>query len=118
MSLDITLYDTKIVKCPHCSEPIEQPTEIVYDCNITHNLSKMADEAKINGATWDAYGKKCRDVTKQLEKGIKRMKDNPEFYECFDSPNGWGTYKDFMPWLERLLEKYKEYPNAEIHISR
>jgi len=118
MSLDIMLKNHNTLKCPHCGEITSLgEDETVFDCNITHNLSKMADVANINGATWDAWGKKCKDVVKELEDGIKDMKARPEYYRQFDADNGWGTYDDFMPWLNKLLIAYKEFPEATIYTS-
>lgn len=35
-----------------------------------------------------------------------------------NSPNGWGTYKYFVPWLEKYLAACKEYPDAVVEVSR
>ena len=105
MSLDITLT-------------VMKPTEI-YEANITHNLGKMADEAGIYQCLWHPEKldiKYAKELIKPLEDGIKKMKEKPEFYKKFDAKNGWGTYRDFLPWLEKLLQACIENPEAQISV--
>ena len=93
----------------------------VYDRNITHNLGQMAGKAGIYYALWRPeekgwkYGK---DIIKVLEKGLKKLKDKPEYFEKFNAHNGWGMYEHFVPFVEECLEACKKYPNAEIYVSR
>ena len=96
-------------------------TECVFDANITHNLGKMAAVAGIYEACWrpeEINAIKASDITPILEKGFEDMKARPEFFKNFDSENGWGTYKDFLPWVESYLRACKEYPDAIIEVSR
>ena len=60
----------------------------------------------------------AEQLIEPLEKAIADMKARPEYYEQFNSPNGWGTYKDFVPWLEKYLAACKEYPDAVVEVSR
>lgn len=106
------------------AEPFDEnefETTCVYDANITHNLGKMASEAGIYKACWrpeEINATKAGDIILILEKGIKDMKKRPDFYKQFDAENGWGTYKDFIPWLEDYLDACKKYPDAIIEVSR
>jgi len=118
MSLDIALYSTISIKCPHCGENVETKDEIVYDRNITHNLSKMAHEAGLSPYTWDCYDTKAKEAIKPLKNGIKDMKDKPKHYKQFSASNGWGTYEQFIPWLEDYLKACEENPEALIYISK
>jgi len=101
---------------------IEDENEIeVFSRNITHNLGKMADKAGIYYALWlpeEKGWKKAKDVIKVLEKGLKDLKKRPEYFEKFNSENGWGMYEHFVPFVEEVLEACKKYPNAKIYISR
>lgn len=93
----------------------------LYNANITHNLSAMADEAGIYKAIWqpEASGiKKARDLIPLLEEGINRMEDKPNHYRKFDAPNGWGTYDDFLLWLKKYLKVCKTHPKAKISVWR
>jgi hypothetical protein len=93
----------------------------VHFQNITHNLNMMAKEAGMYKPLWrpEEVGiTKAAELTPYLEKGIADMKDNPSKYRKFDAKNGWGTYDDFLPWLEELLQASKDFPESDIHISR
>lgn len=107
MSLDISLEATE----PHT----------VYEANITHNLGKMASEAGIYYAVWrpDEVGiKVAGQLIPLLEMALKQMKTDPIRFKKFDSPNGWGLYEHFVPWIENLLTACQRYPHASIRVSR
>jgi len=50
--------------------------------------------------------------------GITQLKSDPKRFKEFDAKNGWGTYDDFLPWLQKYLEACEAYPDAEIRASR
>jgi len=101
---------------------IEDGNEIeVFDRNITHNLTNMADKAGIYSCLWrpeEIKAKHAKDIIKPLEKGLKKLKAKPKYFSKFNSPNGWGMYEHFVPFVEACLEACKKYPNAEIYVSR
>ena len=102
-------------------EENEFETECVFDANITHNLNKMADAAGIYEACWrpeEIGATKASDIIPILEKGFEDMKTRPEHYKQFDSPNGWGLYIHFLPWVESYLNACRKYPDAIIEVSR
>ena len=102
-------------------EENEFETECVFNANITHNLNKMADEAGIYEACWrpeEIGATKASDIIPILEKGFEDMKARPEHYKQFDSPNGFGLYIHFLPWVESYLNACREYPDAIIEVSR
>jgi hypothetical protein len=125
MSLDVSLEGataTVPCVCPNCgNEHTCQRTETVFDANITHNLGKMADEAGIYMHLWrpDELGiKQAGEIIEPLRQGIQRMKADPAHFEQFSSPNGWGMYENFVPWVERYLAACEQYPDATIYVSR
>ena len=94
--------------------------EYVLDKNITHNLNVMADKAGIYDCLWrpsENGFKYAKDIIPTLEKGLSDMKKRPEYFKQWNSSNGWGLYKHFIPWLEDVLKGCKDYPNAEISVS-
>lgn len=113
MSLDITLYmdvDTGGTE-PH--------RLCLFDGNITHNLGKMAREAGIHQTVWYANEYECAGLLiDPLREGLTKMVANPEYYQKFDSSNGWGTYDDFVPWLQSLYDACVANPKAMIHVSK
>jgi len=93
----------------------------VFDTNITHNLGKLAHEVEIYYPLWrpEEVGiTKAGELIEPLTHGLKLLKDKPDEFRPFGAKNGWGTYEQFVPWVERLLAACKEYPNAIIHVSR
>lgn len=99
----------------------EFETNEVFESNITHNLNEMADNAGIYYACWrheEIGATKAKDIIPLLEKGYEDLKSRPEYFKQFDSSNGWGTYEQFLPWVEKYLTACKEYPEAIIEVSR
>lgn len=117
MSLTIYLTGNEII-CPNCKHT-HVTDEPVFDVNITHNLSNMADLAGLYYPLWQLKDvETAKDLIVPLKIGIKKMKDSPEIFKSLDASNGWGTYEDFMPWLERLLEVCENNPNSKVEVSR
>lgn len=120
MSLDVSLYRSYQISYDN-GKTIEKKEECVYDANITHNLGKMASEAGIYQALWrpeEINKEKAEDIIELLEVGLTDLKSRPEHFERFNSPNGWGMYERFVPFVEKYLNACKEYPKADIWISR
>lgn len=105
MSLDIDLIKVQPV--------------VVYTTNITHNLNKMAEALEIYDVLWrPKEGTRAISLCRPLEKAIDRMQKNPEYYRTFDAANRWGTYDDFLRFLEELLSECQEHPDARVEVSR
>lgn len=122
MSLDVTLYSpTKEKKtCPYCDSEHEE-AEMLYDANITHNLNTMAGEAGIYKHLWrpeEIGATTAKDIIEGLSLGLTDLKNRPEHFKKFNSSNGWGMYKHFVPFVEKYLDACKENPEAVISISR
>lgn len=99
----------------------EEESPEVFSANITHNLNTMADEAGIYKALWrpDENGiTKAAQLIEPLEAGLALMKSDPDRFIKLNPKNGWGSYKDFLPWVERYIHACREYPDAEVRVSR
>jgi hypothetical protein len=109
MSLDVYI-EKYCDKCKH--------REILFSANITHNLNKMAKEAGIYEILWhpEKKIKKAGQMIKPLTVGLEKMKGDPKHYKTFDSPNGWGLYEDFVPWIEKYLDACKMYPDEQVRV--
>ena len=97
-----------------------RPTE-VYSANITHNLNNMANAAGIYQALWrpeELHITKAGDLIPLLEKGLAELKADPEKFRAYNASNGWGMYEHFVPFVEDYLEACREYPDAEVSVSR
>ena len=93
----------------------------VYSANITHNLGKMADAAGIYKALWrpEEIGiVKAAELIEPLSEGLAKLKSDPGCFEKFNSPNGWGLYKHFVPFVEQYLEACTAHPDATVSVSR
>lgn len=139
MSLDVYLYRRKWISYD-AGKTLTEEEETFYDANITHNLGEMAKEAGIYEALWrphrlredydiaeDNYEAEhefednvvilASEIIPVLEKGLNDLKARPEYFEKFNSSNGWGMYENFVPFVEKYLNACKEYPNAIVEVS-
>jgi hypothetical protein len=94
---------------------------VVYDANITHNLGEMAKEAGIYACLWrpdEIDITKAAQLIEPLRDGLALLKSDPERFKRLDSPNGWGLYIHFVPFVEQYLKACEKYPDAEVSVSR
>ncbi len=140
MSLDVSLNRKRYTSYDE-GKTFTEDYEQIYIANITHNLGGMAYKAGIYEALWrphrlkDGYNipegdhkaeyefeenqtTKASEIIELLEKGLADLKARPEYFERFNSPNGWGTYKHFVPFVEEYLKACLEYPDAIVEVSR
>lgn len=95
--------------------------DYVYSSNITHNLGKMASEAGIYEALWrpEEIGiTKAGQLINPLQRGLNLLRSDPDRFDKLSASNGWGTYDQFVPWVQNYLDACEQYPDAEVHASR
>lgn len=122
MSLDVKLISRSPIEvvCEECGNKYNKEVEY-YSANITHNLNRMADKAGIYEALWrpDEIGiSVASELIPLLQDGLKKLLSKPKYYEKYNSPNGWGMYEHFVPFVEKYLYACIEYPDAIIKVSR
>lgn len=108
MSLDVTLTDSVT-------------GEMVFEANITHNLGRMAAAAGFYEACWrpeEIHIKTAHELAPYLREGLIKLVEDPAKYEAYDSPNGWGMYKNFVPWIFAYWRACCQYPDALVSVSR
>jgi hypothetical protein len=96
------------------------PTE-VYWGNITHNLGGMAEEAGIYKHLWrpEEIGiTKAAQLIEPLRAGVALLKSDRARFEKHNSPNGWGLYENFVPFVEEYLAACEANPDADVAVSR
>ena len=106
--------------CSYCGSEYTE-NKVLYSANITHNLTDMAEEAGIYETLWrpDELGyKKAKELIPNLTEGLAKLEKDPDYYKKFNSPNGWGMYEHFVPFVRKLLEACEEHPEAAIDVSR
>jgi len=138
MSLDVGLYRIKYVSYDMVN--FHEEKEELYGANITHNLCEMAEQAGIYKALWRPYQLHkdyvhtedykiemafedsvtiiATDIIDIIEQGLDLLKNRPDYFSKFDSPNGWGTYVHFVPFVEKYLNALKQYPNSTVIVDR
>lgn len=113
MSLTVTLSNAPCHACGLVKDG--------YDANITHNLTSMANEAGIYEILWRPEENnitKASQLIAPLSDAIKLMKKDPERFKKHNSSNGWGSYKNFLPWLIEYLAACEKMPNAKVFANR
>lgn len=99
----------------------EQDEEL-FEANITHNLTAMAEAAGIYKALWrpEELGiSTAKELIPLLTEGLSKLRSNQSEYIFHYSPkNGWGTCADLVKFTQDYLDACKEYPDATISISR
>lgn len=92
----------------------------VFWANITHNLGEMAEAAGIYQCLWHPENgsiERARDMIPLLKEGLELLKSKPEYFKMFDSPNGWGTYENFVPFVEECLQACRKHRTARVEVS-
>jgi len=118
MSLDVELV-IKGTICDKCGS--KKDDEIVFERNITHNLSKMAKVCGVYHACWKPEAINCfqaKHILPLLEQGLANMECFPDFYKQFNASNSWGVYEHFIKFLTEYINACKEYPETIIKVSR
>lgn len=80
----------------------------------------MADKCGIYQHLWhpDELGILIAEqLIEPLSKGLLDMEERPDYYKQFNSPNYWGTYEQFIPWIRKYLAACKEFPESIVHTS-
>lgn len=92
----------------------------VYGANITHNLGRMACALRVYDELWHPEVLKiesAKELIKPLKYAIKDLKARPEYYKRYNSPNGWGMYKHFVPWVIEYWKACVKNPDSNVRTS-
>ena len=125
MSLDFSLSKPIsrrecVCTCGHKHEA--DHSEEVASFNITHNLCAMAQAAGIYGCLWHPEEQNPPITTagqcvSPLRAGLAAMKADPQRFRPMSASNGWGTYEQFLPWLELVLAACEADTDALVSAS-
>ena len=125
MSLDVDLVGETVEVpccCDRCGhEHAIKQEERLFSSNITHNLGAMAKEAGIYQHLWrpEEIGiTKARQLIEPLRAGIALMKSDRERFEKRNAANGWGTYRNFVPFVDGYLAACEDHPDTNVRVSR
>lgn len=98
---------------------VVQPT-VVFERNITHNMTKMAIEAGIYKHLWhpDELGvKTARELIVPLRDGLALLRSDPGRFRPYNPSNGWGSYAGLIEFVAGVLAGCEEFPDATIEAS-
>ncbi len=115
MSLDVYLVNKGTITWNDGTT--EPHSEELYNGNITHNLTDMAEEAGLYKALWRPEENDINNAVQLvgiLETGLSFLKDQPDHFKTFNPSNGLGTYEGLILFLEEYLEACKEHPYATV----
>jgi hypothetical protein len=125
MSLDVYLEGESTEEecvCEKCgNRHTHNEPSLLYHENITHNLTKMADECGLYDCIWRPDEKgftTAKQLTSLLETGLDKLVSNPWEYMKYESENGWGTYDGFVKFVGSYLHACKRYPDSKVSVSR
>jgi hypothetical protein len=99
----------------------EAQSDEVYSSNVTHNLGKMADEARLYKPLWrpEEIGiKTAHDLIGYLSQGLAVLKSDPARFEALSPSNGWGSYEGLVSFTEGYLEACVKWPEATVSVWR
>ena len=139
-TVELTIEEVK-EKFPDAEvEENEFETSEVFNYNITHNLTKMANACGLYEALWrphllksnwiemQDYDKEYKfetdnpseawEIITKLKEGIEELKSNPEKYKKYNPDNGWGSYEGLVEFLINYLEACHNYPESVVEVSR
>ncbi len=110
MSLDIALYHIPVYECR---------VTIVYEGNLTHNLTDMAEAAGLYHPLWRPRAEcsmhvRAKHITEALGKGLANLLEDPNKYIAMNPSNGWGSYGGLVEVAAGYLAACEEYPDAFI----
>ena len=93
----------------------------VFHGNITHNLARMAEAVGLYKPLWrpEEIGvERAEQLIPLLEEGLATLKECPDIAKGFNPSNGWGAYETLVAFVERYLAACREWPQAEVEVSR
>ena len=93
----------------------------LYSRNITHNVGRMAQAAGIYMCLWrpEEIGiTHAKQMIEPLAKGVALLATEKDLFKTFDSPNGWGMWEHFLPFCMDYLQACRDYPYAQVEVSR
>lgn len=119
MSLDVCLEVLKRMVDKDGNLIPGEPEECrVFEANITHNLSKMADRVGVYGVCWrpEENGvETAADMIPVLAQGLDALKDfSRETLQELEPGNGWGTYDDLVDFVAAYLVACRTWPHATV----
>jgi len=125
VSLDVYLKGPIVTvecECTECDNVhTRQRSPTLFDWNITHNLTKMADAAGLHEVLWrpEEIGvlMACHMIDR-LRAGLELLRSDPDRFKALNPDNGWGDYNGLVKMAAAYLAACEEHPTAAVRVSR
>lgn len=108
-------YDIRFIIHPTTAPDIEVDLPDL-DLNITYNLSKLFQALPI-GDLNQLDNRLASDIEEAILESIHQLKEFPQYYEAYESPNGWGTLPGAISFLEAFYKACKKHPYAAVRVD-
>ncbi len=82
--------------------------------NYTYNVRDMLEAVGI--VFNDLRGKPMSEVSLVFNKGIAKLKKDPEKYKAMNPENGWGSYETLVPFMEEMNHVFSKHPKATFRV--
>ena len=93
----------------------------LYVKNIAHSLGGMAREAGLYRCLWhpEKHGiEHAGQLIEPLAAGLALLASGRARFERFGSPNGWGTWENFVGFCADYLTACRDHPRALVRACR
>ena len=100
---------------------VRDEPSLIYEANITHNLTIMASAAEIYKHLWrpEEIGiAKARQLIEPLKLALGKLLADPEHFRQLNPSNGWGTYEGLVEFVRGYIAACEDYPDADVSVSR
>jgi hypothetical protein len=117
---NITHNYTKMADVAGVYHTIWRP-ELLGNSVLTHRILHHEDRMEVTEA--DRLKKvlprvRARQLTDALATGLLKLKQSPETYKALQPINGWGTYSQFVDFVEEYWYACRTFPDAVVEVSR
>ena len=89
----------------------------VFDKNITYNLRQMLVVAGLPDSFWTLDGMVASDAEDLLYSVWRELRTRTDYYEQFNSPNGWGLHKNLLPFIKDMYLASRQHPRGIFRID-
>ena len=93
-------------------------SEVFFEANITHNLTRMARAAGIYRHIWQSEGFVfAGDLIPKLTAAIELLQSNTVDFIEFEPRNGWGHRSMLLDFCKNLLTACEKHPLGRYEAS-
>lgn len=115
MSLDVYLIEVSLDRELNAEE------QVVFENNITHNLTEMAQQANCYKLLWrpEELGiTHASQLIEPLKKALLTLNRFPNYFEQFNAENGWGDYDNLTQFIKEYIQACVSNPTAKVRVCR